>query len=238
MKQVNKIFASLEQEMRRVADSSKVSQMEKYMKNQFPFLGITSPQKQIVYQRFVREVYSPTTEIELIQWVDKLWSQSYREYQHYAILTLEKNWKLIHSTDGAAFVASLVLRNSWWDTVDMLASKILGKYYQTHLEELKIILPSWISHENLWMNRTAILVQLKYKEETDVDLLEAAITPHLESKEFFHQKAIGWSLREYGKTNPSWVRSFVRRHQLKPLSQREALKHLAGGDSSHPSEGN
>lgn len=213
--------------MRTVADHAKAPQMERYMKNQFPFLGISSPQKINIYQRFVLEVYSPPTEGELIRWVDELWKQDYREYQYHAILTLEKNSKLIQSPDGAAFVASLVLRKSWWDSVDMLASKILGKYYQSRVEELKLIIPSWISHESLWMNRTAILVQLKYKEETDIDLLEAAITPHLQSNEFFHQKAIGWSLREYGKTNPSWVRSFVQRHELKPLSRREALKHLS-----------
>jgi 3-methyladenine DNA glycosylase AlkD len=230
-KQLNKIFTSLEQEMKSVADDGKVLQMEKYLKNQFQFLGIPAPQKQLVYQRF-REVYSPTTETELIQWVDMLWSQPYREYQHYAILTLEKHWKLIQSPDGATFIASLVLRNSWWDTVDMLASKILGKYYQTRIEELRQVLPAWISHEDMWMNRTAILVQLKYKEETHLDLLESAITPHLQSTEFFHQKAIGWSLREYAKTDPSWVRSFVQRHQLKPLSEREALKHISLDNSN------
>ena len=81
-------------------------------------------------------------------------------------------------------------------------------------------------NENMWLNRAAIICQLSYRERTNTDLLEMAIVPHLESKEFFHQKAIGWALRQYGKTNPQWVKDFVASHTLKPLSRREALRLL------------
>ena len=41
---------------------------------------------------------------------------------------------------------------------------------------------------------------------------------------FFIKKAIGWSLREYSKTNPVAVMNFVQKHSLKPLSVREAIR--------------
>ncbi|PTM11329.1 MAG: DNA alkylation repair protein, partial [Bacteroidetes bacterium] len=44
--------------------------------------------------------------------------------------------------------------------------------------------------------------------------------------EFFIQKAIGWALREYGKTNPTSVLQFVRLNSLKPLSEREAIRNI------------
>jgi len=47
------------------------------------------------------------------------------------------------------------------------------------------------------------------------------------SSEFFIQKGIGWMLREYGKTNPEWVKEFIRKNKIASLSKREALKNLA-----------
>lgn len=48
------------------------------------------------------------------------------------------------------------------------------------------------------------------------------------SSEFFINKAIGWSLRDYSKTNQDWVRNFVETHKDKmdKLSIREASKYL------------
>ena len=48
------------------------------------------------------------------------------------------------------------------------------------------------------------------------------------SSEFFINKAIGWSLRDYSKTNQDWVRNFVETHKDKmdKLSIREACKYL------------
>lgn len=44
------------------------------------------------------------------------------------------------------------------------------------------------------------------------------------SKEFFINKAIGWILREYSRTNPEWVIAFVGKTELSPLSKKEALR--------------
>jgi hypothetical protein len=50
----------------------------------------------------------------------------------------------------------------------------------------------------------------------------------LSDRDFFIRKAIGWSLREYAKTDPDEVARYVREHadRLSPLSRREATKHL------------
>jgi 3-methyladenine DNA glycosylase AlkD len=73
---------------------------------------------------------------------------------------------------------------------------------------------------------TALLFQLKYKQLTDIKLLSKYIVNLSGSKEFFVRKAIGWVLREYSKTNPDWVRTFLAKHQLSGLSYREASKYL------------
>jgi 3-methyladenine DNA glycosylase AlkD len=68
---------------------------------------------------------------------------------------------------------------------------------------------------------------LNYKQETDFDLLCKLIRENLGSKEFFINKAIGWALRQYARTDPKAVKKFVNvTKELNPLSRREALKHL------------
>ncbi len=72
--------------------------------------------------------------------------------------------------------------------------------------------------------------QLKYGEHTDFDLLCGIIRENLGSKEFFINKAIGWALRQYARTDPGAVRKFVEQTTgLNPLSRREALKHMRQG---------
>jgi hypothetical protein len=70
------------------------------------------------------------------------------------------------------------------------------------------------------------LFQLKYKQNTNVFLLENYILNLKESKEFFIRKSVGWILREYSKTNPAWVIQFLQKNELSNLSVREASKYL------------
>ena len=81
-----------------------------------------------------------------------------------------------------------------------------------------------MSSNNIWLQRSCLLFQLKYKKETNVELLTSFISALTGSKEFFIKKAIGWSLREYSKTNPRFVVEFVGGDHLTGLSGREALK--------------
>lgn len=120
----------------------------------------------------------------------------------------------------------MIQQNSWWDSVDTIASRLAGEYFKKFPQQKEAIVLGWSNHENMWLNRTAILFQLSYKSETDEDLLFQVIKQHLHSGEFFIQKAIGWALRQYAYTQPESVKQFVAANELKPLSKREALKHL------------
>jgi 3-methyladenine DNA glycosylase AlkD len=67
--------------------------------------------------------------------------------------------------------------------------------------QIKPTTSKWMQTSNIWLKRTAILFQLRYKTKTDEVLLYNFITQCSESDEFFIKKAIGWALREYSKTN-------------------------------------
>jgi 3-methyladenine DNA glycosylase AlkD len=102
----------------------------------------------------------------------------------------------------------------------------LGAFLKTHPSIFQSTITEYAASENMWINRSAIICQLKYGKNTQTDWLEFSILPHINSKEFFHQKAIGWALRQYAKHNSAWVFDFVNKYPLKPLSRREALKHF------------
>ena len=54
--------------------------------------------------------------------------------------------------------------------------------------------------------------QLLRKDKMNVKLLNAILENNLSSSEFFINKAIGWALRDYSKTNPDWVKNFISKH--------------------------
>jgi 3-methyladenine DNA glycosylase AlkD len=94
--------------------------------------------------------------------------------------------------------------------------------------EVNETLLAWSVDENIWLRRIAIDHQLSRKEKTDTALLETVIKNNFGQTEFFINKAIGWILRQYSKTNPQWVKDFIDKYRdsLAPLSIREGSKYL------------
>ena len=119
----------------------------------------------------------------------------------------------------------MIVHKSWWDTVDATA-KYVGVFFKKHPHLTKPTTLRWITSDNRWLQRMAIIFQLAYKKETDVDLLFEYVLRKADSEEFFIQKAIGWALRQYAKIDAAEVKRFVEVTDLKPLSKREALKHF------------
>ncbi|HIA29852.1 MAG TPA: DNA alkylation repair protein, partial [Candidatus Marinimicrobia bacterium] len=120
----------------------------------------------------------------------------------------------------------LIMTKSWWDTVDWMATRIVGVCFRQNPELITQTYSRWMEIDNIWLQRVCILFQLKYKEKTDVKLLFSTIQELSGSEEFFIQKAIGWALREQLKIDPAVVQKFVDENELAPLSRREALKVL------------
>jgi 3-methyladenine DNA glycosylase AlkD len=103
----------------------------------------------------------------------------------------------------------------------------LGEYLIEFPNETQKVIQQFSDSNNMWLNRAVILFQLSYKQNTNSEMLFSECIKHAHSKEFFIQKAIGWALREYGKFYPSKVIEFVKQANLKPLSNKEALKNIS-----------
>ncbi|MFQ9654685.1 MAG: DNA alkylation repair protein [Enterococcus sp.] len=213
--------ALLEEFMAQENPARKV-QMRAYMRNQFDFLGIPSP-----VRKQIQRPYFAAMKKAAIDWafVETCWQLPYREMQYVAIDYLVTMQSVLQP-DELEKISELVLQKSWWDTVDGL-NKVVGGLTMTY-PELSQKMLAWSKAENLWLRRIAIDHQLLRKEKTDRELLETILLNNLGSDEFFINKAIGWSLRDYAKTNPELVQAFLLTHkdQLAPLSIKEASKHL------------
>ncbi len=195
-----------------------------YLRNQFDFLGIRTPIRRKLTKQFIKENGLPQKK-ELKDVIFMLWDLPEREYQKAALDILEKAKKEL-TKDDLPWLSSLIVKKSWWDTIDVLSPHIMGYMFSNNDELIHSFADKWIEDENIWLQRSALLYQLNYKDETDEERLFRYILRRANSDEFFVQKAIGWILREYAKTRPESVKTFVANHYLKPLSKREALKHL------------
>ena len=199
--------------------------MEKYMKNHFTFYGLKTEVRRKIHKECLdnnkQEVKENARQLAL-----ELYSKSEREYHYSAIEILMKEFKKDLRLEDIGLIEYLLINHSWWDSVDTISKYLLGGYLKQFPRERDKVLAGFSGSENMWLNRGAILFQLGYKKETDAALLFSTCEKHRYSKEFFIQKAIGWALREYAKTNPEAVKNFVKKANLKPLSTREALKNL------------
>jgi len=219
--------ASLKTLFEKYADPSQAPAMKKYMRDQFEYLGIKTPQSVALQKEFYARHGLPEL-ADLDPILRELWALPQREFQYVGVGLLGKFEEQI----PAKFIKTieyLIVDKSWWDTVDRIAGGVVGTHFKRHPAVKKKYLARWRKSDNFWLRRTTILFQLGYKKETDFDLMCDIIRENLDSKEFFINKAIGWGLRQYARTDPKAVKKFVKAtKELHPLSRREAMKHLEG----------
>ena len=222
---MNDYVFKVESELRLLAIPPNALYMKTYMKNKFEYLGIKSPERRELSKPFLTRHSLPSLE-QLWSIIQELWEQPEREFQYLA-MELASRYSRSVEKDWINHYESLIIRKSWWDTVDFIAATLIGHYFKVFPDMIKSVTETWMQSGNIWLQRTCLIFQLKYKDEVDTELLTSFIKQLCESKEFFIAKAIGWSLREYSKRNPAWVLDFVQKNTLQPLSKREALKRIA-----------
>jgi len=210
--------------MQGAANPERAISMKSYMKGQFSYLGLSSPARKEIQKDFFPR-WKKDQSIAPLAFAQAIWNLPEREYCYVAMDWIKSTsiWKQPNSIEQ---IEAWILDDSWWDTVDFLASTCVGGYFLTFPLERDKWIEKWNNSPNFWLNRTALIFQLKYKDRIDTDLLFALIDSHKDQKEFFIRKAIGWALRELSKSQPQLVRGYLERTELSGLSVREASKYL------------
>lgn len=216
---LNQLIAQLYQH----ANPQEAPKMASYMKNQFGFLGIRTPERTLLCQKF----FQHAKKNRQVDWqvVMQLWNLPEREFQYIACDYL----RLLQShltVQDLPKLKELAQTKSWWDTIDNLDRTIGNIEFPSEI--LNQTMLKWSKDNNIWLRRIAIDHQLLRKNKTNTVLLERILLNNLEHGEFFINKAMGWALRDYSKTNPDWVREFVEKYResLSSLTLKEANKYL------------
>jgi 3-methyladenine DNA glycosylase AlkD len=213
------LFAAFENN----ADVEKARGMSAYMRDQFKYLGISTPLRRSISKKFL----TAAKKLKSADWefVHLCWDKPYREYQYLAADYLDTVKATLTPADVPR-IKEIAVVKSWWDTIDGL-DRIIGDIALRY-PEVNATLLGWSIDPDKWLRRIAIDHQLQRKGKTDTELLAQIIENNFGTNEFFINKAIGWSLREYSKTNPDWVRNFIEkfRDRMSKLSIREASKYV------------
>jgi len=219
---MNSYWKPLQASFVKVENLETAKKMKNYMKGQFEYYGIKQPERKQLEKEFYLQNPIPNyNQMEAL--VLDAWKQPYREWKYVALSFFEK-YKKQWKADEINLIEKLIQTDSWWDTVDMLATKYSGFLLKKYPDLVPDKPNEWIQSNDLWLKRSALLFQLHYKSKTDFPLLKAYIYECLPTKEFFLQKAIGWTLRQYSKIEPAIVVDFIEKNPLPPLSMREGLK--------------
>lgn len=211
-----------------LADPVKAPAMQAYMKSAMPFRGVASPERNLLLKRVLADHILPDR-VTYGATVLELWRAAEFREERYAAIALSghRAYRRWQDPELVPMYEEMIVSGAWWDHVDELAIRRIGPILRADRERVTPIMLSWAADRDLWRRRTAIICQIGAKEDTDTDLLTRAIEPAIAEAEFFLRKGIGWALRDYAKTSPDWVRSFVDDHPgLSGLSRREALKHI------------
>ena len=205
-------------------DPETAAPMAKYMKGKFDYFGIKSPLRREISKPFlVKTNLPPLDDVPII--IQELWGQPQRELQYFALELLQR-YEKISPMNWIDLYERLITQKSWWDTVDGLAASQVGSHFKKFPEQISSYTQKWMKSENMWLQRTCLIFQLKYRDQTDFDLMKSFIIPLADSKEFFIRKAIGWALRQYSRTNAQAIVDFVANQSMSNLSSREALRLL------------
>ncbi len=204
-------------------DKENAISMAKYMRNLFEFYGIPTPKRKKIYKNFVKEEKKG----KKVDWdfLDKCYEDSHREFQYLVsdYLIAMNNFL---TYDDIPKIEKYIKTKQWWDTIDFL-DKVISEIglKDNRVDDLML---EWSKANDIWVRRVAIDHQLGRKEKTNTVLLEKILVNNFGSDEFFINKAIGWALRDYSKTNPEWVREFINKYKdkMSNLSVKEASKYI------------
>lgn len=216
-------YSKIKQLFEQNRDEENAIKMSKYMRDLFKFYGIPTPVRKSLYKDLLKEEKAKKT----IDWnfLDKCYEDDYREFQYLALDYIENMQKFLNY-DDVPKLYKYIKSKQWWDTIDRF-DRIVGNiaFKDDRINDLML---KWSKDEDFWLRRIAIDHQLGRKDKTNTKLLEQILINNFGSDEFFINKAIGWSLRDYSKTNPNWVKDFLSKYENKmdKVSLKEAYKYI------------
>lgn len=217
------MFSQLQEQFQNKANAEQAKMLAGYMRDQFEFYGLHTPERRACYREFFKQEKGK----QKIDWqlLIKAWQDEHREFQYFVCDYLIAMKKFL-TYDDISKIEKFARSKQWWDTIDNLIKPI--GYLGLHDKRIDELMLKWSVDQDFWIRRIAIEHQLLRKEKMNTKLLNQILVNNLNSEKFFINKAIGWALRDYSKTNPEWVRAFIAKNSpnMDKLSIKEGSKYL------------
>ncbi len=217
--------ARIEAALRAAGDPARAEGERRYLKSELEHCGVRVPAVRRLARGAAREAGSRA---ELRALVDELWARPLHECRLAAAMALEARPDLVEPAD-LPLLRRLVREARTWAIVDVIAVKVLGALLLAR-PAAGSRLDSWAEDADFWVRRAALLSQLEpLKAGAAFDRFGAYADAMLGEREFFIRKAIGWVLRELGKTRPDTVYEWLlpRAQGASGVTVREAVKYLS-----------
>lgn len=222
------LLSALRSELASLHDPARALEKQAYMKSTMPFWGVSNEATRSIAKRLIA-AHPVVDAATFMREVREVWDGATHREERYAAIdfTADKRARAFHTKAILPLYEHMIRTGAWWDLVDAIAPPRFPLLFDNE-PSMPRVMRIWAKSDDLWIRRAAILSQLKRKTKTDLKLFEDCLAPSLTSKEFFLRKAIGWSLRELGKTNATFVKQYVDAHraEMSGLSIREAEKHF------------
>ena len=215
--------------LRGAGDPGRAVQQQAYMKSALPYYGVQTPQVRQICRTALRA--HPISDADALTSVVKdLWGNATHREEWYAALSIlmAPAHRAFRSSAFLLLYERLIVSGAWWDVVDDIATHAVRELLVTDPSPVRPTVRRWAASDDPWLRRASLVCQVGAKDRTDVDLLAYVIERNLADRDFFMRKGIGWALRDYSKTDASWVRRFIEahRHAMSPLSLKEASKYV------------
>jgi 3-methyladenine DNA glycosylase AlkD len=220
-------MTELSDQLGALADPVRAPEQKRYLKSPYKFYGVRKPLIDNIAKTFVRSTKGIVQE-EVHALCSILWKAPFHEQKSLAISLLQyfdQKW----DASTIDLVDVMIDEVTGWDHLDELAIHVLGPLIHGGYAPVSYLRKCSAS-ENFWKRRASLIAQITFlrKGAGNIDLHLELCRKHIGEREFFIRKAIGWSLRELGKTRPELVYDFLNtyRDDVSGLTFREASRNL------------
>ncbi len=229
------VAAEIREQLARRADHRRAGSSQRFFKTPVPLHGIPAPEQRRVARDWIRRLRSGWNSGQIVALTDALIQVPELEAKAVGLLVLA-GWL---DELPVSLLPRLKGWLSWhcgnWATVDLLALEILGPLLDTHPALIPEV-EDWTASPSVWVRRAAAVAFVKHARQGRHLAAAYRIARQLlpDEEDLLH-KAVGWLLRECGRTDRARLERFLLQNGplMARTTVRYALEHFPAARRRH-----
>ncbi len=218
--------------LRERRDPERARSVQRYFKHEIIALGVDTPTVREFAASEARALRTTWTLPDATRFCDRLLQEPELEVRGFGILILSAFQREFRPSLTRAARRWLETRLDNWALVDSFCGSVLSPLLEQH-PGVEPALRQWSHARSLWVRRAAVVTLVPFARcGRQLDLAYELAREHFPDPEDLMHKAVGWLLREAGKTDPQRLRRFLERHgpAIPRTTLRYAIERLPAPD--------